>query len=472
MTDPTTDRASSGPVPRIAALGFGQLSVVVMFQAVAIVLPAIGADLAVPPEVLQWLVGATALTFAGVLLVAGRLADRFGAPRLLVMGSLITAGGGVLAAIAPEFGLLLVARVAQGIGMALYTPAMVSLLSTGFDHRADRHRALIWWNVAGGVGGALGVAGGGFVAQYGWRWAFWMLAVPPLITALLARRAFPSRRATRVPVATRRVDLINAALLPVAATLLVSGLTTLQQGMIIGAVPAALSAVFAEAWAVRERRSSRPLVPPELRHWPVYQPIMIAILHAAAINTPIFFYGLFLQSFRNATPLEVGLGYLPANAGLIAGSMIGSRVVRRWGRRAAAAGGMILVAASIALLVTITADSTVWHPFAIAWLIFGLGASLAQVGFIGMVGDQVPEESGTVAGLVTAGGQIGTAIGLAAFVGLSGLAIDELVGYRLAFIGAVITALAGAVVAVIAGRRRTGQGALEPARVRSRRPGA
>jgi DHA2 family lincomycin resistance protein-like MFS transporter len=381
---------------------------------------------------------------------------------LLIMGSLVTAAGGVLAAIAPEFGLLLVARVAQGIGMALYTPAMISLLSTGFDHRTDRHRALIWWNVAGGVGGALGVTVGGYVAQFGWRWAFWLLAVPPLITALLARRAFPSGPRPQTLGAGRRVDLVNATLLPVAATLLVSGLTTLQQGMIIGAVPAILSVVFGLAWWLRERRSRRPLVPPELRRWSVLQPIMIAVLHGAAINTPIFFYGLFLQSFRHATPLEVGLGILPANAGLIAGSALGSVIIRRWSHRVAAGSGLALLAAGIALLATITEDSTIWYPFLAGWLIFGVGTNIAQVGFIGLAGEQAPEEAGTVAGFVTAGAQIGTAIGLAAFVGLSGFATNELDGYRLGFLGAVAAALAGVLVAAAA-RARPRPGQPEPA---------
>ncbi|WP_152365982.1 MFS transporter [Microlunatus speluncae] len=432
---------------RIGALGLGQLTVVVAFQAVAIVVPAIGADLEVPPSVLQWLVGATALTLAGGLLLAGRLADRFGARQMLIVGSLVTAAGSVVAAVAPEFGSLLLARVAQGVGMALYTPAMISLLSTGFDDRRDRHRALIWWNVAGGVGGVLGVAGGGFVAQFGWRGVFWLLAVPPVITAVLAWLAFPAGRRRPVAVAGRRVAVINAALLPVAATLLVAGLTTLQQGMIIGAVPVIISVLLAVTWVARERRSSRPLVPPELRRWSVLQPIMIAVLHGAAINTPIFFYGLFLQSFRHATPLEVGLGFLPANAGLIAGSVAGSAIVRRWSHRVAAGSGFALLALGIGLLITINADSTVWHPFLTGWLIFGLGVNIAQVGFIGLAGEQSAEEAGTVAGFVTAGGQLGTAIGLAAFVGLSGLAGTELAGYQLGFLGAAVAALAGLAVA-------------------------
>ncbi|GAB3743303.1 hypothetical protein [Microlunatus parietis] len=69
--------------------------------------------------------------------------------------------------------------------------------------------------------------------------------------------------------------------------------------------------------------------------------------------------------------MEVGLGFLPANAGLIAGSALGGVIVRRWSHRVAAGSGLALLAAGIAVLATITEDSTVWHPFLTGWLIFG-----------------------------------------------------------------------------------------------------
>ncbi|MBM7790300.1 MFS transporter [Tenggerimyces flavus] len=446
---------------RIAALGFGQLGVVVAFQAVAIVLPSIGADLRISPALLQWVVGATALTYAGGLLVAGRLADRYGGPRILVAGSLLMAAGSIAAAIAPHFAVLLLARVAQGIGMALYTPAMVSLLATGFAAGADRHRALIWWNVAGGAGGLIAVTGGGMIANHGWRATFLLLALAPLVTVLLAKAAFrrsqPEQRS-----AQRRVDVLNASLPSAAATLLVLGLTGLQQGMPIGVLPLAISVVLVVVWLKRERHGRHPLVPSSLRRWPALQPIVLATLHGAAINTPIFFYGLFLQTFRDATPLQVGLGFIPANVGLISGAVLGGAIIRRRGHHAAMISGMAVIVVGIGLLLTVDARSTVWHPFLLAWLVFGVGAAVAQAGFIGLAGKESADESGTTAGFLTSGGQIGTAIGLAAFVGLAGIPADNLTGYRIAFLAAMLAAALGAAVAAI-GRRQPQERPVTPA---------
>ncbi len=433
---------------RIAALGFGQLGVVVAFQAVAIILPSIGADLRISPASLQWVVGATALTYAGGLMVAGRLTDRYGGPRILIAGSLLMAAGSIAAAVAPHFAVLLLARVGQGIGMALYTPAMVSLLATGFAAGADRHRALVWWNVAGGTGGLIAVTGGGIIANHGWRATFCLLALAPLLTVLLAKAAFRRFESERRS-AQRRVDVLNASLPSAAATLLVLGLTGLQQGLPIGVLPLALSVALAVVWLRRERRGRNPLVPATLRRWPALQPIVLATLHGAAINTPIFFYGLFLQTFRDATPLQVGLGFIPANVGLMSGAVLGGAIIRRRGHHAAMISGMAVIVVGIALLLTVDAQSTIWHPFLLAWLVFGVGAAVAQAGFIGLAGKESGDESGTTAGFLTSGGQIGTAIGLAAFVGLSGLPADDLTGYRVAFLGAMLAAALGAVVAAI-----------------------
>lgn len=441
---------------RIAALGVGQFGIVVAFQAVAVVLPAVGSGLDLAPDLLQWLVGSTALTYAGGLLVAGRLADRFGARRMLITGSLVLVAFSGWAAAAPDVIALIAARAGQGVGMALYTPAMIALLSTGFAEEAQRHRALTWWNVAGGAGGFVAVIAAGWVAQYSWRAAFVLLAIPPLLTAVLVALAFPPRRSEAAP--PRRVSLINASLPPLAATLIILGVTGPNETLHTRIPLLAGAAVLIMIWLIRERRDRHPLVTPDLRTWPALQPIMIAILHAAAINTPIFFYGLFLQTYRGATTFEVGLGYLPANVGLVLGSVIGGAAVRLRGRRFTIAAGMATVGVSVLLLATVNEASTVWHPFLLGWLLFGLGASAAQIGFIGLVGGLPSAAAGTVAGLLTAGGQLGTAIGLALFVGLAATAEDAVVGYRLGFAGAAIAAALGVVAGLATvGRARDGR---------------
>jgi MFS family permease len=431
---------------RASGLALGQLGVVMTYQSVSILLPTIGIAMSADPAQLQWLVAATALTYAGGLPIAGSLADRYGGPRLLIIGSLVMAGSCLAAAVSPHFAVLVAARIGQGLGMALYTPAMLSLLKTGFDREDDRHRAMVWWNVAGGAGGLVGLIGGGGVAQVSWRAAFLLLAVAPLATAILTRIAFRRRRAT-TNACLRQVDTLSAILLPAAATFAVLGFTLLQQGSTVGAASLAVGAGILLAWLWRERSTPRPLVPVSLRRWAALQPVVLAVLHAIAINTPIFFYALFLQSFRQATPWLVALGYIPANIGLIVGSWIGGQIGRRRSLRAATMAGFALIVVSELLLMTVNPDSTMWDPFFLAWLIFGLGAAMAQVGFLGTANRESGDDAGTLAGLLTAGGQLGTATGLALLTGVAALAPGEISGYRLAFAGSAVAALIAVIVA-------------------------
>jgi predicted MFS family arabinose efflux permease len=213
--------------------------------------------------------------------------------------------------------------------------------------------------------------------------------------------------------------------------------------------------VLLGVFARTQRRAESPLVPRSLhRRWAVWQPIAVAFLHGAAINTPIVFYALFMQRFRHATPWEIGLGFLPCNIAIIAASAASSRLARQAGYRIVLVTGMALIVAGLLTLTTIAPERSYLVSFLPGWIMFGLGVGASQVGIVGRATEMAPtEERGVVGGLVSTFAQVGTAVGLALLVLVSNRFPSEIDGYRAAFATGSVLALVGLIVAIPAVRR-------------------
>src|ERR1700744_1400801 len=136
---------------------------------VNVALPAIGRDLHATTSTLQWILNGYTLTLASLILLGGSLGDRFGRRRVFVLGTGVFTIASLLCAVAPSAGLLVVARLVQGVGGALLTPGSLAMVESGF-RPADRARAIGAWSGLGGVAGALGpLVGGVLVGAVSWR---------------------------------------------------------------------------------------------------------------------------------------------------------------------------------------------------------------------------------------------------------------------------------------------------------------
>jgi MFS family permease len=136
-------------------------------------LPAVQDGLGFGDRGVQWVVTAHALGFGGTLLLAGRAADLFGARRLFVAGLATLICGAIACGLAQSAQALVAARAVQGLGMALVTPAALTILSATFAEGPVRTRALGVWGVMGPFGGLAGVLlGGVLIAGPGWPWVF------------------------------------------------------------------------------------------------------------------------------------------------------------------------------------------------------------------------------------------------------------------------------------------------------------
>lgn len=223
------------PATRWLALGLlslAQLMLIIDVTVVNIALPELSDELSLGAGMAGWMIAAYAIPFGSLLLIGGRLADRFGPRRLFLSGIALFTGASLGAGLAPDASWLLAARTAQGVGAALLSPAALSSVTLLFAG-SERHRALAIWGAVGGAGAALGVLAGGLLTGGpGWRWIFFVnvpigvvvaFAVPLVVPAMRAAAgAFPLRALVRRPALT------GAAMMLGGTGLLVGGFFTLS----------------------------------------------------------------------------------------------------------------------------------------------------------------------------------------------------------------------------------------------------
>src|SRR5690242_12137041 len=152
---------------------------------VNVALPSIQHSLGFSQQNLQWVASGYILTYGGFLLLGGRLGDLLGRRRMLITGLIVFAVSSLAAGLANSAGLLVAARLAQGIGAALMAPAALSELTTSFREGKDRNTALGAWGAISGMAAAAGVFLGGVISQGpGWRWVFFVN--PPVCVVVAA----------------------------------------------------------------------------------------------------------------------------------------------------------------------------------------------------------------------------------------------------------------------------------------------
>src|SRR4051812_30289372 len=152
-----------------------------------VALPTLQRDLDATSSQLQWIVDVYMLVFAGVLLTAGSLGDRFGRKRALSFGLLVFGLGSLGSALADTPGLLIATRALMGVGGAFIMPSTLSILTATFPAH-ERGKAIGIWAGCSGIGIAIGpVAGGWLIEHADWSWIF-LVNVPVVVLALIAGR--------------------------------------------------------------------------------------------------------------------------------------------------------------------------------------------------------------------------------------------------------------------------------------------
>ncbi|EFL19435.1 MFS transporter [Streptomyces sp. C] len=459
-------RNSAGrPGVVLAAAAAAQFAVALDMSVVNVALPAIRTALGFAPLDLSWVVHAYALTFGGFLLLGGRACDLYGRRRMFVLGLTVFGLCSLAGGLAREPWQLIAARAGQGLGAAAAAPAALALLTTTFPEGPPRVRALGVWSAVNAAGGALGVLAGGLLTEYaGWRWV--MLVNLPVVAAALGP-ALAGMPGGRPPVQRERLDAPGAALATGGVGLLVLGVVrtdTLGWGSPVTWATLAAAAVLLAAFVIAETRVTSPLLRPGLlrSRWVAGANVLV-FLAAAGQFAAFYFVSLYMQQVLGMGAAATGTAFLPFSLGLVAGTVVATRITASRTPRASLVPGALLAAAGLAWFALISPDGSFLADVLGPSLVTSVGAGLvlAPVAAAATTG-VAPREAGMAGGLMNSSRQLGGCIGLAALATLAAhhtgtdpgpAALNDGYALGLAIAAAVFVVAAAVAIAVLPRRR-------------------
>ncbi|MEV4570386.1 MFS transporter [Nonomuraea sp. NPDC049419] len=432
----------------LALLCAAQFMVVLDVSVVNVALPSIAEALAVGPRGLAWVGNAYALTFGGLLLLGGRLADLYGHRRIFVAGLAVFSAASLAGGLADTAGLLIAARAGQGVGAAILAPATLTVLTAVFPEGPRRTRAIAVWTAVSLAGGTAGNLIGGALTQYlSWR-SILLVNVPIGLACLVAARRLPARPGRR----RGRLDVLGA----LTAT---AGLVALAYG-VSGSVVAVVGgcALLGLFVLVETRVAAVPLIPPSLvRARAIWLGNAAMLLAGACLNPMWYFLTLSLQNVLGYEPLLTGLAFLPHTLlTMLVGLRVTPWLMRRTGDRVLIVTGALIGAAGFLWQSRLGPGgdyvTAVLGPAAL----ISLGGGLLNTPLTVTVTSGVAsEDAGAASGLMNTAKQIGGALGLATLVALTSTQgaganpADLAEGYGQAFV-LIAVALAGAGVLALA----------------------
>jgi EmrB/QacA subfamily drug resistance transporter len=408
-----TDRRWSA----LALIVTAQFMVILDVAIVNVALPSIKSDLGFSQTSLQWVVSAYAIFFGGALLLGGRLADLLGRRRLFIAGLALFAASSLLCGLAWSEASLIGFRAVQGLGGALLAPAALSLLTTTFAEGRERNLALGIYGAASGSGAAAGVLLGGILTSYlSWSWIFF-INVPVGVAAIALTPVL--LRESRAEGAERHFDFPGAVSITAGLMLLVyatTRATTDGWGAPVTLGLFASAAALVLAFVGIELRSRSPLLPLRIfrNRTLTGANLAMAIVGGVAFSE-FFLLTLYLQDVLHYSAVESGVAFLGFALTVVIVSNIAQLIVGRFGVRPTLTAGLLISAASVALLTRLPVDG---HYF---WDLFpgfvlggaGMGLSFVPVTIASLTGVE-RSDAGVASGLVNTSRQVGGALGIAA----------------------------------------------------------
>jgi EmrB/QacA subfamily drug resistance transporter len=391
---------------------------------VNVALPSIREGLHASTSDLQWVVSGYALAFGLVLVPAGRLGDVRGRRTMFLTGLILFVVASAVCGFATGPLMLIVARLAQGVGGGILNPQVSGFVQELFRGK-ERGAAFGLLGATIGLSTAVGPLVGGLLIQLfgessGWRAVFYVNVPIGIAAVVLALMWLPARSGER-PSAS--LDPVGVALLGVGVTLLLLPLVqerTWQGSTKWLLVPAGLAvlAVFA-GWERRyERHGKEPMVALELFRTKSYGfGTAIGLVYFAGFTAIFFILALYLQTGRHYSALQAGLAVTPFALGSAAASALGGRVVHRFGRPLVAVGLAVVVVGLLAtdLVLSRFTGSNVGWATALPLLVTGIGSGVVISPNITLTLSQVPvARAGSAGGVLQTGQRVGAAIGIAA----------------------------------------------------------
>src|SRR5829696_3701125 len=446
----------------------GMLMIVLDITVTNVALPSIKDDLGFNQSSLAWVVNAYLITFGGLLLLAGRLGDLIGRRTVFLIGMGVFVAASVLCGASQSEGMLIGARLLQGIGGAMTSAVILGMIVTMFPEPAEQAKAVGVYAFVASAGGAVGLLLGGVITQViSWHWIFFLNVPIGAATALFARRLLENDEGIGF---REGADLLGAVL--ITASLMLGVYTIVEPAakdgwgaattLGLGAGSLILGALF----VAREATAKTPLIPLRIfKSRNVTGANLVQVLTVAGMFGVFFMGSLYLQLVQGYDALQIGLAFLLIT--IIMGTLTGrysEPLIMRFGARTLLFPGLALVAAGLALFTRAPVDGNyvVYVLPVLVLLGTGVGICFPALMTLAMSG-ATRADAGLASGLVNTSAQVGGALGLAVLATLSTSRSDSLEaaghstasaltsGYHLAFwvaAGLVVAAIAVAALVI------------------------
>jgi EmrB/QacA subfamily drug resistance transporter len=417
----------------LCVIAIAQLMVVLDVTIVNIALPSAQRDLGFSDDLRQWIITAYALAFGSLLLLGGRLGDLFGRKWTFVAGLLGFAGASAIGGAADSFGVLVAARVAQGVFGALLAPSALALLSITFTEPAERGKAFGIFSALAGSGAAIGLILGGVLTDVlSWRWCLYvnlLFALPAAAAAL--RLLVNEARPDRPP-----LDLPGTATATLGLFALVYGFSnseTHSWGDPTTIVMLAAGAVLISLFVAIEARAAHPLLPLRIvrdrTRGGAY--LSIALTYVALFGV-FLFLTYYLQRTKGFSPLEAGLAFLPLTAAIIPTAIsVNVAILRRVGPRPLLILGMLLAAGAMVWLAQLSPSSSYAGHVVPALIVLGVGfGNIIAPAIASVTYGVAPHDTGVASATANTMQQIGGSVGTALLSSIFASAVTSYVDAR------------------------------------------
>ncbi len=453
----------------LGVIALAQLMVVLDATVVNVALPSAQRALHISDADRQWIVTAYTLTFGGLLLFGGRIADYFGRKRAFLIGLIGFAAASALGGVAANAGMLFAARALQGAFGALLAPAALSLLTVTFTEPRERAKAFGVFGAISGGGAAIGLISGGLLTEFAtWRWCL-LVNIPIALIAFAA--AVPLVRESRAHGNTR-YDVPGAILATAGLTALVYGFTKAAtekdhwtSATTLAWLAGAVALLVAFLWW--ESRTANPLLPLRVL-WDRNRGVsyLVSILVGAGMLGMFLFMTYYLQLTLGYSPLKTGVAYLPFSGGIIVAAGLASQLLPRVGPRALMTVGGVLGTVSMVWLTQLDLHSSYVTHVLPSFIAMSIGMGLVFVPLSSTALSGVGNHDAGVASAMLnttqqVGGSLGTALlntifttSVATYAATHGaspaaMAQASIHGYNVAFtVSAVLLAVGAVLVAL------------------------
>lgn len=411
QTSASPTRSRTGPI--LAVVSIALMTVVSAVSGLNVALPDLARETGASQTQITWIVDAYTVVFAGLLLFAGALGDRFGRRGLLVAGLTVFGAAAGLGMLTSDPAQLIVLRALMGIGAAAIMPTTLSVITTSFP-REDRPKAIgVWVGVAGG-GAVLGLFGSGILLEFfSWSSFFGLNVVLAAIALTGTLLVVPSSVDADPP----RLDLVGALLSLVGVAGTVFGIIEGSErgwgdGLTLTGLVAGLVALV--AFVLWELHVDRPMLDPRLFRNRSFSAGALTVMVQFFATFGLFFVVIqYLQFVVGRSPLEAAVALLPLPMVMIPLARNALRIARRVGFRRLAPLGLLLTATGLVVVSQVDVDFA-YAYFAMGLVLFAAGMALAGTPSTTAITESLPESKQGVASAVNdTARELGSALGIA-----------------------------------------------------------